>query len=309
MKTFGSDPEFMIFKDGEPKSAIGILPSDENRTTINGHQFYYDNVMAECAVKPGKSKEEVIQNFRECIQTYIELVKPCVLKNYASVMYDDNQLLHEDARKVNCAKDFCAYEMKQKDGPVDQITNGNLRSCGGHIHLGADSLVTNGPEPILTVYMMDLFLGIPSLWLDKDPTSPRRRLLYGHAGRYRIKDYGIEYRSLGNFWLESPEMVGLIYDLTMFSLDFVESGRAWDMWEFDIERCFESGNLADCWKCRGYDTNVLMSAINKGSTAQAAELFEMAKSLMPSGLKRDLLRMIDRSERNLFSLSRNWQVK
>jgi hypothetical protein len=114
--------------------------------------------------------------------------------------FPDQELDSEEARRAGCAPDMCAYEMKQKEPPKDLIQNGNLRSCGGHVHLGSELLASDGPEPILAIYMLDLFVGVPSLHLDFDSTSLRRRIIYGQSGRYRTKDYGLEYRSLGNFW-------------------------------------------------------------------------------------------------------------
>lgn len=289
MKSFGSDPELMLFKNNKPCSAIGIIKGNiENRINIKGHQFYYDNVLAECAIKPGSKKEEVIKNFKECFQILAGLSKPCKLVAQASAEFADDQLTHPDARRVGCAKDFCAYEMKQKDGPLNEISQGNLRSCGGHIHLGADVLMSDGPEPILAVYMLDLFLGVPSLWLDKDKTSPKRRSLYGQAGRYRVKSYGIEYRSLGNFWLKSPELVGLIYDLAMFALEFVESGKAWELWEFDFDKFLESDDLSKAWTCKAYDACLLLEGINQTNRNIVERHFEIARHLLPSKLQNAL---------------------
>jgi len=308
MKTFGSDPELMLFRDGEPWSAIGVVQgSIENRIDSNGHQFYYDNVLAECAIKPGNTKEEVIENFRKCLQIFADMVRPLELVAQASAIFSNSQLNHPDARRVGCAKDFCAYEMKQKEGPVEEILQGNLRSCGGHVHLGADILTTDGPEPVLAVYMLDLFLGVPSLWLDKDPTSAKRRSLYGHAGRYRVKPYGIEYRSLGNFWLQSPELVGLIYDLAMFSLEFVETGKAWDLWEFDFDRFLESDELSDAWRCKGYDPKLLLTGINQTDKEMVAEHFEIANKFMPKNIRLQIEKIINNYQVNDFY--QNWQIK
>ena len=67
--TLGADPEFMLCKDGEIHSAIGIIQGDiDNRINIKGHQFYWDNVMAECAVRPESRKEKVLISFKECFQ-------------------------------------------------------------------------------------------------------------------------------------------------------------------------------------------------------------------------------------------------
>ncbi len=61
--------------------------------------------------------------------------------------------------------------------------------------------------------MLDIFMGIPSVLLDNDATSNQRRSLYGQSGSHRPKDYGVEYRALGNFWVASPAHVALMYEL------------------------------------------------------------------------------------------------
>lgn len=306
LKTFGSDPEFMLFLDNTPRSAIGVIQSIEKKFHKNGHEFYYDNVLAECAIKPGESKEKVIENFRDCLQIYTSLVKPYQLVAQASATFDDNQFGHPDSRKVGCAKDMCAYLMRLMDGPLKKIMEGNERSCGGHIHLGSEILASDGPEPILAVLLLDLFLAVPSLWLDKDPTSSKRRSLYGQAGRYRVKSYGIEYRTLGNFWLQSPEIVGLIYDLSMFVIDLVDSGKAWDFWDFDLERFLETDNLSDAWTCKLYDPVLLQQGINETNKDKVISHFNLMQSYLPLDLQKRLTKMIEASfPKNLME---NWTL-
>jgi hypothetical protein len=293
--SFGSDPELMLVGKDGIQSAIGVVQgSIENRIRIKGHEFYYDNVLAECAVKPGTSKKEVLNNFRECLQIYAEMVKPFKLAAIASYIFPDSQLTHPDARKVGCAPDNCAYELKQVDPPKEMISSGNLRSCGGHVHIGSELLKGDGAEPILVIYMLDLFVGVPSLYLDRDITSARRRMLYGQAGRYRVKPYGLEYRSLGNFWLTTPRLTSLVYDLCVFAHEFVESGKAWELWEFDIEVFFNTENLSNAWKCNAYDPALMRKVINNGNKEEALSLLELAKGLMPEGLRNDLVVAIDK---------------
>ncbi len=51
---------------------------------------------------------------------------------------------------------------------------------------------------------MDAVLGIPAILLDD---GLLRKQLYGKAGAFRPKEYGVEYRSLSNFWVFSPEII------------------------------------------------------------------------------------------------------
>ena len=307
MRTFGSDPEFFLTKDGQLHCAIEIIKSSpKERIKRNGNEFYYDNALAECAIKPSKSRANTILNFHKCFQTYANLVNPYKLTTTACHVFKSIQLIHKDAREAGCAPDMCAYELTQKDPPKNIIEKTNLRSGGGHIHVGAKSLVTDGPEPILFVYLMDLLLAVPFLWIDKDKTSAKRRKLYGQAGRYRVKDYGIEYRTLGNFWLNSPKLVALVYDLSMHCLDLIENKDAWKLWDFDFNRLFKQGKLTDTWKCKGYDPKLLCSAVNTGNKQKAKPLLELALKLMPETIKQDVKKQMKETSTDFYE---NWNLK
>lgn len=308
MRSFGTDPEFLIVDGQEPKSAINIIKKDStNRLCIDGHQFYYDNVLAECAIKPAFSREEAIENVQQALRIYADLIKPYRLVPRACVDFPEKELQHKDARKVGCAPDACAYRMTQQEPPRKQIIKGTLRSCGGHVHVGNELLSGNGHEPVLFVYLLDLLVGVPSLWLDRDETSPRRRALYGQAGRYRCKDYGIEYRSLGNYWLGSPELVGLIYDLANYAIDLIESGQANEIWDFNWDRFFESenGSLAAAWLCKLYDPNDLQQVINSGNKEKAIPYLKMAKGLLNKSLRSQLTKVLNRDECDFYA---SWQI-
>lgn len=293
MISFGSDPEFMLGKDGQMHSAIGIVQGDiENRIDINGHQFYYDNVMAECAIKPATSKTKTINNFRECLQLYANMVSPYQLVAQASHTFATGQLRHPDARQVGCAPDYCAYRLELVDAPKESIQGSGFRSCGGHIHIGHPILRSDGPEPIIAVYLLDLFLAVPSLWLDDDPTSITRRTLYGQAGRYRSKDYGIEYRSLGNFWLQSPNLVAWVHGVCQFVVRCLESGAANDLWSFDEEALYESENPSDAFT-PSYDAATLRAAVDAGNQDQAQLFYDLSRQLLPSKLVEELDALIE----------------
>ena len=96
--TFGSDPEFMLEKGGKFFSAIEIIPGTKNhRFAIGKHSVYYDNVMAECAVLPGKTKRQTIANIRDCLQRLPTLVKPYRVVTRASQEFTKDQLQAPEA--------------------------------------------------------------------------------------------------------------------------------------------------------------------------------------------------------------------
>jgi hypothetical protein len=132
--------------------------------------------------------------------------------------------------------------------------------------------------------MLDLFVGIPSIFMDHDPTSARRRKVYGQAGRYRPKEYGMEYRSLGNFWLASPKTVKLVFEMCDFVVDFVESKRWEQFWSFDEELYFSTTQIQKAYKCHGYDVKALRDALDKADREAAKRFMVLIKSNYPGDL-------------------------
>ena len=71
---------------------------------------------------------------------------------------------------------------------------GNVRTCGGHIHLGGDFQC---PDFVAALFA-ELFLGVFGR-LPMNFKSVRQRW-YGQPGIFRSKPYGIEYRTPDSSW-------------------------------------------------------------------------------------------------------------
>lgn len=101
------------------------------------------------------------------------------------------------ALQIGCMSDYYAYGPKNnlKREPFKPEQFGNMRFCGGHIHLQYNQ--NNVPDYVMAQFM-DLVAALPFLEFDKQRA---RRLFYGQPGIFRKKEYGIEYRTLSNFWL------------------------------------------------------------------------------------------------------------
>ena len=69
---------------------------------------------------------------------------------------------------------------------------------------------------------MDATLGLESVLLDDDT---ERKKLYGKAGCFRFTAFGIEYRSLSNFWIKTDESLQWAWDTTMKAINLVNSGK------------------------------------------------------------------------------------
>lgn len=88
----------------------------------------------------------------------------------------------------------------------------------GHIHIG---YLNKGEESNITdieniVKVMDLLLGVQSVLLDMDK---ERRILYGKAGCFRFKPYGLEYRTLSNFWTLFDDRIKWAFENSILSVN------------------------------------------------------------------------------------------
>jgi len=304
MLTFGSDPEFVLVdQQGRCKSAVGIVPGDrDDRHKIPPHEFFYDNVLAECAIHPGETKREVVKNFRDCFRKYAKLVKPYRLAVRAAHTFPPSELQSPAAYDAGCDPETCAYTFNDFKKDREFFLTTRLRTAGGHIHLGhpilkkAKGKPMNAYNRMFVARMLDLFLGIPSIYMNVDKTEKRRKSLYGQAGRYRDRDHGVEYRTLSNFWLASPHLVNLVYDICKYTFQFVSEERHWDFWSVDFDAIRDDSNweredfnTADYHKCFGYDVESLRKAIDNLDRRRADRFLKFIGELVPSKLYQSIL--------------------
>jgi hypothetical protein len=299
--TFGSDPEFMLVGKNGHKSAIGIVPGSKNQKyRIGDYCYYYDNVLAECNIVPASCKSEAVENIRTALQQYVDIVFPhgVRLAAQAAQKFPRQELQTKEALHVGCKSESCAYELIGEVDPRPlqrKFVKSTLRTAGGHIHLGTP-LGRDYVSCISLVRMLDLFVGIPSLYIDNDPTTTERRKLYGNPGRYRRPSHGVEYRTLSNFWLASPQLVGLIYDLCEHTVDFVEQGRHCEFWEIDQETLDSEnfwnhgGDPRTCHRCHGYDVKLLRNCFKTGNRKMAWPLMNLVEKHLTPSLRKDIVK-------------------
>ncbi len=313
--TFGTDPEFMLRdKSGKYLSAIGVIPGTKSkRHMIGKNAYYYDNVLAECTVAPAKSKIEAVANIGLALKRFAKLIEPCELVPQASQEYPKDQLLDKRALEIGCKRETCAYALIQPEPPEDLFVKSQLRSAGGHVHIGA-KVAQDDYGCLAMVRMFDLFLGIPSIFLDHDKTSLERKKLYGQPGRFRKPKHGVEYRSVGNFWLKSPKLVALTYDISEFILKFVESKKHEKLWQIDFARLSDENAWNDpafepsqCHKCIGYDSVALRTAIATMDKDKGEEFMKLISTLMPAKLYERICKQADASKE--YSFYDEWNLR
>jgi hypothetical protein len=239
--TLGCDPEvLLVTPTGKFISSVGKIggskdapmPIDED-----GNAVQEDNVSVEFNTPPCKSAAEFITHInknKHWIQARAEAmglqvaIKP-------SAVFDDDQLLTPEAQEFGCEPDFNAW-LDGKQNPRPSADNQNLRSCGGHIHIG----LSDDDDMLEVVKAMDLFVGCMMMDFDDDTG---RRELYGKAGAFRKKAYGVEYRTASNRWIEDDDKIQWVWNQTDKALEFVRSGRSFTEEEGQmIQRCINTSD-------------------------------------------------------------------
>lgn len=207
----GADPEVFWAKNGKPKSVEGLLGGTKHEpvpmfANIPGFFVQEDNVAAEFNIPPAVSANMFYKNITRGL-SFIERKakrKGCQLLLEDTAEFDWQELDTPHAQHLGCDPDFNVWEMAPNPRPVPPKT---LRTAAGHIHIGYHN--PEMPDRILLGKACDLFLGVPSI-LEFPKTA--RRSLYGKAGAVRFKEYGIEYRTLPNYWIGNRKHIYHIFN-------------------------------------------------------------------------------------------------
>lgn len=203
----GSDPEFFVGNEGKIISVIGLLGgTKEAPLPVEFGALQEDNVLAEINISPAASCQEFIQNLRTVRAQLDARLHPYTSIVQSSHFFEEEELLKSGTKafEFGCDPDFNCWNMSVNPTP-EAFTL--MRTAGGHVHIGYDD-----PEPTTSfkiAQMCDVLLGIPSVLLDNDMD---RRNMYGKAGSCRLKAYGVEYRTLSNFWLRDEIQTAWVYD-------------------------------------------------------------------------------------------------
>jgi hypothetical protein len=173
--------------------------------------------MAEFCIPPATTSNEFYLGIQKALE-YINGAIPKQLETIAlpASHVDKKYLQTENAKLFGCEPDYNAWTHTVNNAPGTSTT---LRTCGGHIHIGYDN-----PCEMLNLWIimaMDLFIGVPSIIQETDND---RKTMYGKAGAFRHKPYGVEYRTISNYYLQDKKLTNWVFNNTKSAIDFVSGG-------------------------------------------------------------------------------------
>lgn len=234
--TIGADPELFLH-DG-----TNFIPSEKFIKGTKKKPFEFepgfavlnDNVMCEYNIPPATTAEEFLK-YNLKVHAYLREKTKCNLVFIPTAWFDEEILFKSKGyREFGCEPDRCIYENEQES---INIFNQPYRFAGGHVHVGYPNKIFPAIESRV-VAMMDVLLGIPFTVIDKDNM---RRRAYGKAGRFRVKEFGIEYRSLSNHWLTNPELIRYVFNQAVLAVNTVMHNVDRVYSEIDVEEIINNG--------------------------------------------------------------------
>jgi hypothetical protein len=225
--TVGADPEFFVKKAGQFRSAHGLIPGTKEKPhVVNGGAVQVDGMALEFNIDPVDNADDFVKNINLVMGQMKEMTPGYEFALVPSCRFNGNHFNSqpEEARELGCTPDYNAYTLKENPKPDNKTT---MRTASGHIHIGG--FPTDDPlsdahmvRCATLVKQLDCYLGLPSLLFDQDKN---RRAMYGAAGAFRPKPYGVEYRVLSNAWLTTEDRMRFVFDQTVAAVNDLIAGK------------------------------------------------------------------------------------
>ena len=238
----GCDPELFVKKGGEFVSAHGLVPgTKKDPHPVPCGAIQIDGMALEFNINASATEDDFVTNITAVMAELVNRVpdyEVCAVPtaDFSQAVFD---AAPPEALELGCDPDYDAYTGRANEKPDGKVM---FRTASGHIHIGW----TNGadiadPDHIAACRAMckelDILLGIPSMLWDKDN---KRRTLYGKAGCYRVKSYGVEYRTLSNRWLSDEKLMRFVFQQVMRAVSNLTTGKKVDqlhqVWPVEIAR-------------------------------------------------------------------------
>lgn len=206
--TFGCDPELFVFdREGLPVPAGKFIPgTKEEPYKVPFGAVQRDGLAAEFNIDPVETFQEWDHHITRVVAELQKfLPSGFTLGSVPSVTFPEEtwEAVSPSDKELGCTPDFNAWTGEVN--PPPDVGDSRTRCAGGHIHYGWVEGADISDEKHVAncrdlVKQLDWYVGTWSVRQDEDDT---RRKMYGKAGACRYKEYGVEYRTLSNFWISS----------------------------------------------------------------------------------------------------------
>ncbi|KKK98679.1 hypothetical protein LCGC14_2640340 [marine sediment metagenome] len=258
----GQDTELFLKKNDKFISAHGVIPgSKEQPYPVKRGAVQVDGMALEFNTFPAKSFTAFKMNINTVLSRLQDMIPDdcemtvCPTAHFDAKYIEDQP---EEARLLGCDPDYNAYTKEMNLPPTPSPV---MRTAAGHIHLGwTEGKNINDPshmhDCITMVKQLDYCIGVPSVIHDSDT---ERRQMYGQAGAFRPKSYGVEYRVLSNYWISHENYMKEVFDNCKKAYEDLERGKIWE----------------DVFK--GHSIYSAQKVINSGDVGKAITIMDVMK--------------------------------
>jgi hypothetical protein len=204
-----------------------------------------DGTALEFNIDPAENVEQFVDNIQAVRKTLERMVPGYNVVAEPVARFDANYFKFEvpsSARELGCNPDYNGWT--QDVNPPPDPDGEPFRTASGHLHVGwtKDADVEDKEHFLFcckVARQLDYYLGMQSLLWDPDGT---RRKLYGKAGAFRPKSYGMEYRVLSNRWLDSEPLMRWVYNTLQVAMTDAFAGHWAEHKYGDLARDIIDGN-------------------------------------------------------------------
>ena len=232
----GQDTELFLKKNGKVISAYGIIPGSKDRPyPVKKGAVQVDGMALEINTVPTKNFDQFKNNINTVLSRLQDMIPDdCEMAVSPTAHFDIEYMNKQplEATMLGCDPDFNAYTGEINSSPRMHPT---MRTASGHVHLGwTEGKDIDDPEHFSecqkVVKQLDYYLGVPSLLHD---SGLERREMYGKAGSFRPKSYGVEYRVLSNYWILQESFMREVFDSCKRAFLSFRNGRDTEQWYKD----------------------------------------------------------------------------
>jgi len=221
--TIGSDAEMFVktIKDDSIFPVCGLVGGTKSKPKAMGTGGYFvqeDNVLIEFNIPPCNERSAFVKAMVEGVSRAKKQLPPSLYAAIEPSGHIDKAFLKIDAACVfGCEPDLNAWE--RVINPRPHCDDPTLRTAAAHVHIGWDNPTDEDRHAM--IHFADLCAAIPAVLEDKDT---ERRKLYGKAGAFRIKPYGVEHRVLSNYWIKDPVYIEAVWKRYITAAKMVNDG-------------------------------------------------------------------------------------
>ena len=247
----GCDPEVFVKQNGLFKSAHGLIKGDKkNPQPVRNGAVQVDGMALEFNIDPAATEQQFIHSVQDVFAQMCAMVPGYEVVAVPVAEFSPEYMKQQpkEALELGCDPDFNAWS----NGRANDKPDGDrpFRTASGHVHIGwTKDETAESADHInrchLVVRQLDFFLGLPSLMYDQDV---KRRSMYGKAGCYRPKTYGVEYRTLSNRWLSSEKLMGWVFRTTQTAVQEVMAGNNLEEKFGDIQHIINDSDVKSAEK-------------------------------------------------------------